>query len=599
MDTYKFLAQFDPKSKASPAGQIDADKFLAQFKPLSESTNQQKAGFVPTREDLINMLPKLEEIPAMVGSLAGLAAKETIPGAALAAVGAAGAEGYSQLAQRAGVMSGEPPATAGEALSRMGKKALSFGAGEIIGRKIINPVISRIGKSIMPGAGEATQAAVAAAESEGIKPLPSMVFKSKAVAGTERALEYSPFGTAITKAREKVVEDFGDYAQRVGESIGPDKPAEVNGALIKEATQGYYDKFNDVKKKLYDFVMPQLKDKPVALDNTLATLEGIVARNSGPGQRGGSAFFQNLLEDIKPKAISEAPAMLASSAESSVKTFGELKQLGTNVGARAKFFDPSNPGLQGDMKALWAAIAEDKDKAINLYGDESTKQALAKANEYYSTGKTILKSKIYKALIASPQGNEYKIAFNPRDPLAYDTVKEVVGQDAMGGLSRQWFEDVLSKSTRNGMTSPQLILNNLDKQASLLHKITEDFPEAGAQIAKLRQIATQLTKNSDVMKGSQTGALQTGLFGIGAALYKIASSVPELLSNPVHAATGIGVGVGVLGASKSGASLFTSDFLRDLLTKGYSSIQRPIEKSVKTVVTPSTGLYFSRRNKNK
>lgn len=563
------------------------------FKPLQAGTATQTAGPVPTSEGL------RKEILPMAGSLLATEAKSTPVGMALSALGAGAGEAYNQLAQRFlpekfKVIPGEPPETSGESVKRIASKAVTGALGEGLNRTVINPILGKIGNIIFPGADKATQAAVTTAEKEGIKTLPSMVSKSKAVAGTERALENMPFGTAITKFREKAVEDFGKFAERVGESISPKRAPEVNGALVKEAAKGFYDTFNEVKNKLYGSVLPQLKDKPVDVSNTLDAIQKLVESHSGEAQ---PALVNEAREWVQNVAGKKVPSQIldkfgkpfSKELSSTIKTYGELKKFATNIGNRTKFNDPSNPGMQGNLKQLWGAIQNDLDNAIEKYGDDSIKASLTKAKDYFSNGKAILENKIYNSLVSAPQGSEYKVAFALKDPMAYDVVKEVIGEDLMGGLSRQWFNDLLGQSTKNGITSPQLLLNKLDKTDVLIRKIAEDFPEAVSQIEKLKQVALLMTRNSDVMRGSQTFA-QGSLM---ATLGELGASIGALFVNPNAGAAGLAAGLGVLGTSKAGTSVATSDLTRKVLSEGYPVLKPSVEKIVGTVTRPSSYLGIS------
>lgn len=552
---------------------------------LTPGTASQSSGFVPTKEDLMNFLPGKNDILPMAGMVVGGMARKASP--LVVGTLTAGGEAFNQLGQRyvPALGLGSPPATSADAAKRIGEKFVQGAAGETFNKYALNPAMSAVGKLIIPGADAATQSAVKTAEEEGIKALPSMVSKSKAVAGVERGLEYSPLGATISKARQQAVDAFGNFAQRVGEGIAPNKPPEVNGALVKESAQGFYDNFNEVKNKLYNSVMPQIADKPVDVTGTVKTLNDIVATAENRGEKGIASYARGILDKVQNLSdlpTTETTPGMASQAPQ-LPTFSKVKDIATGVGQRAKFFDPTNPGMQGQLKQLWGSFQEALDKSIEQHGDESIKQGLNQAKEYYASGKTILKDKIFKAITSAPQGMEYKIAFNSNNPMAYDTVKEVVGAEQIGGLARQWFDGIVKDSTKDGLTSPQLILNKLENNSAIVAKLSEDFPEAAQQIDRLKQVASLMTRNKDVMKGSVTAPLGS-MYG---TLAEIGASVAAMFTHPLAGAAGVGLGAATLGGSKLGAEAVTSDAARNFLTKGYPAIQKGVETAVGAVARPA------------
>ena len=612
------------------AAKLPESEYQRFTSALQTGTVQQAAGEVPTKEyfksvgrgalkgaTLRELTPEEHETPGMgfgemVGSAVPMAISEAVvPGSPMVTPAVkAGLAGMVYGASKGAVNRKPIP----QQLKDIAASSLGF-----MGAQRLGQLFSKFFKPVNP-ATLITQQAVQIAEKEGIKPLPSMISESKAVAGGEKALEYSPFGSQITAARQKAVEEFGNYAQRVGESISPKKDPEVNGSLIKEAAKGFYDTFNNVKNKLYDSFLPQIGNNSVEPKSTLAVLKEMIGTAKNRGEEGIASYAASVLNKIKPESLRKGyPGTYIASKEAVIKeanpvlleseeiirpstpgkfiggwepelarvsnseevpgmlypfpekpSFAKLKDIGTGVGTRTKFHDPSNPGMQGQMKKLWGAIQNDLDNAVEKYGDESIKDALAKAKEYNHIGKTILESKTYDALLNAPQGMEYKIAFNRNDPMAYEGVKEIVGPELMGGMARQWFNDLFTQATKNKITSPQLLLNKLDKVQSLIEKMADDFPEAVGQIEKLKLVASMLSKNADVMKGSQTfaaGSLMAVLGGMGA-------SIANLFVNPKVGLAGLATGAGVLGASKAGASFYTSEAARKLFTKGMGTFPK-------------------------
>lgn len=569
--------EFLGKPTSSGAKTMSTDEFFSGS--LMPGTVQQKAGEVPTKEyfksmgrgaikgsTLQELTPEEQDTPGMqlgemAGSIVPMAVSEAmVPGGPLVTpMAKAGLAGMVYGASKGAVNQKPIP----QQLKDISVSSLGF-----MGAQKLNQLVSKIFQPVNP-ADTVTQGAVKVAEQEGIKPLPSMISKSKAVAGTERALEYSPFGSQITNAREKAIEEFGNYANRVGESISPTKDPEVNGSLIKEASKGYYDTFNDMRKKLYDSFMPKIGDKPVDVKEIISALKGMIGTSKNRGDNGIASYAENILQKIEPTVPTskEVPGMAYPEPTS---PFAKIKDIATGLGNRTKFHDPSNPGMQGQTKRLYGIFQDTLDNTAEKFGDESIVNDLAKAKEYNHVGKSILESKTYDALINAPQGMEYKIAFNKNDPLAYEAVKEITGPELMGGMARQWFNDVLEKSTKNKIVSPQLLLNKLDKGQVLLDKLVEDFPEAVNKIGELKTVASLLSKNADVMKGSQTAAYGS----LMAILGEIGASVGTMFVNPKAGLAGLATGVGALGASKAGSSFYTSDIARRLFTKGMGAFPK-------------------------
>lgn len=543
-------------SIAKPGGALDA--LLAQ--PLTPGTGNQESGPLPTRAGLTSLLPKKEELPELIGSMAGGFRAEPGMGTALAAGGAALGEGVRQAFFE------DKPLTPKERFMKLAAAGARGAIGEGAGRAI--------GKAFTMFRGGVTpeiKAATAIAEREGIEAPVSNLVDNRFVQMSERALEYSPFGSGITKQKLAALDKFKDFAGRIGEKINANTAPEVTGAMAKEQTIAFKEAYDQAKDKLYDAVMPKVKDMPVDVTNTINTLQDVIKRRSGTAEPGGLDQVRKWLDDLMGKKIpsqvlDKSGKPYEQKLTSTVKTFEELRKLRTNIGLRGKFNDPAISGMNTEMSNIYAAISNDLDKTASLAGDDIS-QALKQADEFYAAGKNTLKSKVYKALVNAPQDTLYRVAFVPKSPMHYDMVKDIVGQDTMKDLSGQWYAQITK--TKEGILSPKKLLSEFDKYDGTIQKIASDFPEVGQKFGELKQVATLLSKGRDVATGSQT---TPSMLGLGVLYSNILYSINKLFTgnlkeSGVAAATAAaqvaGSGLGVAGIkSKLGRELLTTGLPR-------------------------------------
>lgn len=608
-----FLSDVQEPQKKN--GKISADDFLndvqepEKFSIATSGTpvgSEQGTNFKQNRRNFS------EQLPELIGSTAAGIATATLKtpiGAVATGGGAMLGEIANQLKQS--VTGKNPPSSIAEAGKRNVAAFARGAGGELIGRGI--------GKLFTPFSGSVTpeiSAGRAIAEREGIKAPVSNLVDNRAVQLTEKALEYSPFGGSITRQKLASMAKFREFADNVGGKIGADTSPEVAGALAKEQTMAFKEAYDQTKEKLYDLVMPKLKKQPVALDNTIDSLERIIARRSGTGEPAGLNIFKKWLSELKPKdvgvgssggriipakeaviqegipglarpseVISESvpgkfiggnggalttspdiPSMLMNPQKGSVQTFEQLRKLRTNVGARGKFNDPAMSGLSADVSDLYGSISKDLDKVAGSVGDDVA-SALKQADDFYMVGKNTLKSKVYKALTNAPQTTMHRIAFVAKSPENYDLVKEIVGKDTMKDMAGQWYNDVTKNVTSEGILSPRKLLTSLEKYDGTLQKLSQDFPEIGQKIGELRQVAKLLSTGKEVAGGSQT---TPSMLGLGAMYATLANAVRLLLVGDTQGAlTSAGAAGGQAILSGLGVKGIQSDFGRKLLTTGF------------------------------
>jgi len=548
------------QSSAKPTPALAKPQQGGALDSLLAGTAEQEAGPIVSPTGLAHKLkPRPEDIPEMLaGTAAGLkfAASKTPVG--IAAVGGAsalanlGVQGYQKL-------TGSPkaPQTLKESAGRAGKAALFGVLGEGVGRAA--------GKLLTPFAGSVTpelNAARTIAEKEGIEAPVSNLVNNRAVQMTERALEYSPFGGAITKQKIKAIEQFKNMTGRIGENIGANTDPAITGSLLKEQTLAYKEAYDQAKDKLYDAVMPQVSKLPADLGDTLTTLKNIVERRSGVAEPAGLKQIKGWIEQIE---------------QGQIKTFADLRKFRTNIGARGKFQDPALSGLDADMSNLYASVSKGLDKTAALAGEEIA-AGLKQADEFYAIGKNTLKSKVYKALVNAPQDRMHAIAFNPKSPIQYDLVKEVVGKDSMKDIGGQWFNEIIKENAKRnaGLPSPKVLLNDFEKYKGTIDRLAQDFPEIGAEFGKLKQVAQLLATGREVAMGSQTAPAAIGLGGVYASLV---TAIGQLMTGNVKgSAATAGTAIGVSGLSGLGVAGLKSKTGRELLTRGFPKAGKAVSR---------------------
>ena len=153
-------------------------------------------GSDPSSPDFKPAIPiPIQELPELAGTM--ISANPV-----LSALGATGGEAWKQVAQRFGILEGQPPETSLEAAQEIGKAGLrGLGAG-VVG-KGFGAAASKLGKTFAKGVTPAIKEQIASAEKLGITaPLRTMT-ENPRVQATERMAEFAPFGIGaeITKIK--------------------------------------------------------------------------------------------------------------------------------------------------------------------------------------------------------------------------------------------------------------------------------------------------------------------------------------------------------------------------------------------------------------
>jgi len=472
----------------------------------------------------------------------------------------------------------EQPMTLGERLKLMGMAGLRGVLGVPIGKGI--------GKLFSPFRGGVTpqiEAGRKIAEEVGITPPLGTLTESRAVQVAERGLEFTPFGQAITRLRLKALEDFGDFTKSIGKKIAVDRPPEVTGNLAKEVLNELPKKFGETTDKLYDSVLPLIKkaNPEVEISNTINRLKEIIENRSGVLEPEGLGKLRGLLKkfsEIKPSL-----ATFEIGKESSLKTFGILKKERTNLGLKiqSSFQDPTLTGLSNDLKGLYGAMTEDMNKTVRKVSKKAFAD-LQTATNTFREGQILLKDSLFKNIAKSKPENVYKLVIVPGSPSQATLGRELLG-DTFDDVARQWFDDILRKSTTpEGIISPIKIAKRLQNYDSVLPIIAEGNPELLVQFDKLKQIANLLSKGREVSQGSITVFGGAGLTTFGATI----ATIQALFTNPKLAAQ-IASGVAATGLGVKG---ITSGIGREFLTRGFPRVGKVAER----IVQPTAQLGLQR-----
>lgn len=585
-----------------------ASNGTAQIKTgnLTPSGGEQVAGPTISPHGLFNAIaPTKEQLPEIIGTTVGAMAGG-IPGAIL---GGGAGEAYKQLGQRAGILKGQPPQTPSDAATGIAGGATRGGLSEA-GGQLISKAFSPFAKAFTPEAA----AAKAAAESAGIEiPLGNLT-ESKPLQVAERSLEYTPFGQAITRQRKIALEGLKNYTDTIAGKMAVDRPSEVTGNLAKQALAELPAKYDATTDALYDAVMPLIKkaNPKVELTNTISTLDDILARRSGDLEPGGLKMLRDLRESLVPKAsevgrpngtiipareaiVKEGIPGLAQPSEivkesspgkyiggggpgltvatgvpgmaypepgGSIGIFEQLKRLRTNLGLRTKFNDPASVGLAEDMKQLYGAMSEDLSNTVKKVSQSAYDDLMA-ANAKYAEGKQLIGDSLFKAIASAKPENVYKLVIVPGSPSQAALGKEMLG-DQFKDVTRQWFQDIVKKSTTpDGTLNPVLFSKWLKNYDTVIPEITAGNPALATEFQKLGQITNAMAgRGNQAIGGSQTAYAAST---IGA----VASTIFNLLTGDLKKA---GIEAGMIGATGLGVAGIKSGVGRELLTQGYPRV---------------------------
>lgn len=498
------------------------DELLAR--PLSGGSVQQGAGDIPAPGEFKRFLPKVQDLPEIgMATLAAMkfAGTKTIPGAA--AVGAASmlGEAGTQVAQKFGVLPGEPPQNPMDIAKRLGAAGLRGIGGEMIGRGI--------GKLFTPFSGSVTpeiKQGVEAAKRSGVEPPLSAMTESKPVQALERMAEFGPFGGPVTAQRPQALRQLEEFTNRISDGIAPDSSPDLVGELAKNKVKAFETVFRNTRDKLYDLAFPLVKDRKPELSNTTSTLQDIIERRSGELEPAALSQLKGLLKRITeiPEQVVQksggVPGFVAENItekipgkESSVLTYQQLRNTRSNLGKLLDegFGDPGLTGIKSEYKRLYGAMTQDLDATASGVSPQIAK-SIKDADSFYSTGIARLQDSLLKAINKRAEKSPeslHTLIFRKDSPTLIKAGREILGEDGFNQIRKQWFDDLVNKSKSivegEEIVSPAKLANNLRRMGGSLPEIVADNPQLAQKMADLSDVSKLLTRGTKVTGGSQTG----------------------------------------------------------------------------------------------
>ena len=551
------------------------------FADLIPSQTEQKAGSIiepkaAGKRFLESMKPTKADIPFVLGTTIG-GMVGGIPGAMR---GGAIGRFVEEMAKSKGLVEGKPSETVGELAGKTALGGAEGLVGEVLGR-----VGSKvIGKVFSPFTSEATKEAVRIGEKTGVKIPLSSLSESKTVQATERGLEYTPFGQVITRFRQKALDDLGNFAKGVGKRLASDLPAEVQGNIAKKEIKDLFGKYNETTNSIYNSVIPIIKqaNPEVIVEATKNKAMDIISRRSGEFEPAGLGDIKGFLERLIGKKVpsgilDKSGKETMKKLSSTIKLFEEMKQSKTNLGykiGKGSWDDPAVSGLKSDLEELYGAMSEDLSNTVKRVS-ESAYEDLMTANKMNTKTRELVESKLFNQMDKVKPENVYKLVIIPGMPSQVKAGKKVLG-DKFNDVARQWFDDMLNKSSnQEGIVSPIKLAKKLKDYDTVIEEITKKNPKLKEQFDILRNLSNVMSKGRDVTQGSQTGYIQAALN----PFYQSLIAIGSLLSGSwkIAALEAGAIGAGMIG-SKLGTKAITSDIGRKLLTTGLPTAGRRVGK---------------------
>ena len=589
---------------------------------LQSPAIEQRAGSVPTKAGLKSLLPTKRQLPELIGAIgAGIKASKMAVPLGAAVTGSGGMLGEIVTQGRQAVTGDDPPTSFRESLGRSAA-AFSRGAAGELGARALAKSFTMFRGGVTPE----LEAGRRAAESVGIEPPLSVLTESKFLQATEKGLESTPFGHAITKQRRKALEGLKNYSEIVGKGIAPDLPAEVQGELIKKKFVDVFKTYHDTTGKMYNTIIPMIRqaNPSVFLNKTIGKLREIIENRTAELEPAGlnrlRRLYNNLAaketEFIKPsgrfipakeKIVEEGiPSMLVrretvetpsrfisgvktgipkvptakggggmlfADPKGWVDTFDLLKKTRTNLGdsLSAGFDDLSRSGLKEDLEGLYGAMTEDLNATVGKVSQEALKDFQAAGAMRAKTQKFV-ESELFGAIEKFEPQNVYKLIITPNSPSKIATGKEILG-DKFNDVVRQWWDNIVRFSTNPDKSfSPVRLAKKLDSYGSTIEAIAKDNPVLMEQFGNVQRIANLLSKGREVTQGSQTAFNQVA---IGQYLLAIGA----MLSNPSQALKSLGVLGGTMGAEALGVKGFMSKTGREFLTRGFPRVGKAVTRT--------------------
>lgn len=487
------------------------DVYSASAEPYRQSDSFVDK-IAPQGSILRKILPSRENLPALVGGIAGdIAGKGMFGGPILAGLFAGAGEAGKQLGQRflpSSISnklfgSSRPPQTMGEAGTKIFHQAVPASIASA-GSRLVGKLFAPFAEGTTPK----MQEAINIAKSEGISPTASERTLSQFVGGVEKAAEGSPSGLGITLSKQDNLAKLGQMASRTADELGTNRPIDTFGSLVKEKLIAFKQTFQATKNELYD--QADLSGIQTTLENTKKAIEDTIKHRSG-------AFEPSQLEELR--------SLLAEIVKADKKGISPdantLKNWRTNIGKLAQSNDPAMTGIKSNYQVIESAINKDLEQAVEAKSPELLTK-LKQADEFFSQGINSLKDETYKQLIKAKPSDIPSLLIKPETPELVQAGKEILGEDGMKDVSRQWFEqlmkDSMSQSKEGVVTAvdPKKIFKNIESYGSTLDELFKGNPKSLSALDRLRKVAGLMSEDTGSGGGGGT---------LGRLLYELAGTI--------------------------------------------------------------------------
>ena len=491
---------------------------VLDFSDLASGTARQEAGQVIEPRSLI---PKKEDIPELLaGTAAGIAMAGRKTPISAAAVGGASMVGEigKQAGQALGYFKGNPPSTFKEAALRdaaaFGRGAIGEVGGNIVG-KYGGKLIEKMG-ILRPFSKSVSQQAIQAGERAGIKLSPAMVSSNPYIQGTERLAESAPFlGHRVTQQRNKALEGLKNLSDKVFTGLGELKSSLDLSFNVENRVKHLEKAFNAAKNESYDKVMHIVGGLPPQTNNTLNTINDIIARNEGELAPAALSKLEALKRDLMVREIKSTDILMGKQEfKGNVDTLAKLRNKRSQIGALVGegFGDPSLTGIKKEMKSVYAAMSQDMDDTIKAYNPQLGEQ-VKEADKFFSNGLKKFEQATTKQISRVAKDNPdqlVNVIFKVKRPEWINRAREVVGDETFSDLRVKWFDDILDNSinSETNFISPQKLSNNLEKYRTVFDEIFKDNPQSLSQINDLISVSKAISKSKPITAGSQTSLIE-------------------------------------------------------------------------------------------
>jgi len=360
---------------------------------------------------------------------------------------------------------------------------------------------------------------------------------------TEALLQKSLFGGGIKNKVTKAFDDIATHYDEITSRFVKEQDLDSIGKIIKDDLDKFADGFQTRKRALYENVPDTVKNIEVNPENTLKALNETISRKS-----------QSLLDNSFNKTLQK----LKSNIENSKRiTYGTLNETQKQIGAMvSNFADPVSVGNKGELRRLYATLAQDMDSTLKMV-DQNAYDAVKAADKFYSDGVNLLNEKVIKSVTRKSPTDLFKYLSKPGREEELNLLQNVMGKETFNEFKGSILQKVFNDSVdTKGVISSKKLANNLKKYGddSLKKFLSPDqygrIKQLEAELASADNVFTALKSGTKPASGSQTGFLTQAL-GLGATV----------VTKPLMA---VQLVLGNLGATK----LFESGVGQDILTKG-------------------------------